>query len=350
MPKLLGFTQSAFDPASRFRFKQYIPYLRDAGWDVIHRPNRPDRQWQSPCKPRLIRGIHYRMGRILMKWNRLSDIKDTGRYDVVFVNRDLAGGGIFFEKRLWRKNRRIVFDYDDAIYLSWNEPAVRWMCSHAAWITTGNEYLAEYARKYNNNVTVIPTVVDMVQYKKKSGPQQDIGRPVRVGWMGSGQSVNATLYPFIRMLARIQKRTGYEFIIISKPKPAPPAPLPWTYWEWSDSNESELAAGLDIGIMPLNDDEFQRGKCGAKLLQYMAAGIPVIASPVGVNREIVRHGITGFLASSEAEWYNALSTLIQDHDLRRRMGSEGRLHCEKNYSLQRWFPELLNIFEKVSRS
>ncbi len=350
MPRLLGFTQSAFDPASRFRFKQYIPYLRDAGWDVIHRPNRPDRQWQSPCKPRLIRGTHYRMGRILMKWNRFFDVKDTGRYDVVFVNRDLAGGGIFFEKRLWRKNQRIVFDYDDAIFTSWNEPAVRWMCSHAAWITTGNEYLAEYARKYNNNVTVIPTVVDMVQYKKRSGAQRDIVRPIRVGWMGSGQSVNATLYPFIRMLARIQKRIGYEFIIISKPKPEPPAPLPWTYWEWNDADESELAAGLDIGIMPLNDDEFQRGKCGAKLLQYMAAGIPVIASPVGVNREIVRHGITGFLAKSEAEWYNALSTLIQDHDLRHRMGSEGRLHCEKNYSLQGWFPELLNIFERVGRS
>ena len=139
MQRLMGFTQSSFDPASRFRFIQFIPHLERSGWQVDFRPNRPDRQWQSPLHPRLLRGLHYRAGRGVMKLNRLRDVAAARHYDAVFVNRDLAGNGLFCERRLHRNNPRFVYDFDDALFVGPNEAAVAWMCAHAAWVTPGNE-------------------------------------------------------------------------------------------------------------------------------------------------------------------------------------------------------------------
>jgi len=123
--------------------------------------------------------------------------------------------------------------------------------------------------------------------------------------------------------------------------------LRWSFVPWRAEDEPHLSKQFDIGIMPLRDDAFQRGKCGLKLLQYMAAGLPTVASPVGVNESIVRHGTTGVHAKTEADWHDALSTLIRDHDLRATMGRAGRQRCEEEYSIRRWLPVLLDILGKV---
>lgn len=134
MPELLAMTNSAFDPASRVRLIQFIPGLERAGWKVDHRPNVPDRQWSSSLPGRWTRAAHYRAGRLRMKWNRWRDVSEAGRFDAVFVNRDLAGRGTVFERRLLSRNPRVVFDFDDAIFLGPNEAAA-----------TGVDVLAEPA-------------------------------------------------------------------------------------------------------------------------------------------------------------------------------------------------------------
>lgn len=348
MSRLLGITQSAFDPASRVRFIQFIPYLEREGWRVSHLPNRPDRQWMSPLHSRILRGMHYRLGRAGMKINRWQDIRRASRYDVVFVNRDLAGNGLFLEKRLWRVNPHIVYDFDDAVFIGPNEYAVRWMCEHAAWVTPGNEYLAQYARRYNEKVTVIPTVIDTEKYHAKSYDDGGSTRPVRVGWSGSDQSIRPTLFAYLPMLAELQSRIDFEFVIISNSRPVlPVANFRWTFCEWRAEEEADLAQKMEIGLMPLKDDEFQRGKCGLKLLQYMAAGLPTVASPVGVNKEITRVGRTGFLATTPQEWGRALEELVQSRALRASMGRAGRSVCEEEYSICRWLPTLISILERV---
>src|SRR5262249_39403693 len=133
-----------------------------------HTPNVPDRRWSSPLPTRVLRAIHHRIGKLRQRWSRWLDVRSAKDFDVVFVNRDLCYRGIFFARRLVRNNPRVVFDFDDAIFLGTNERGNRWMCAHAAHVTPGNEYLAQYARQFNQNVTVIPTVIDTDQYKPRS--------------------------------------------------------------------------------------------------------------------------------------------------------------------------------------
>jgi glycosyltransferase involved in cell wall biosynthesis len=345
MHKLLGFTQSDFDPAARFRFIQLIPYLREAGWDVTHRPNRPDRQWQSQLQGRVARGAHYRAGRRLMKFNRYLDVGDAGEFDVVFTNRDLAGPGLLCERRLYRKNPRIIYDFDDALFVGPNEDSVAWMCAHAAWVTPGNEYLAAFARQHTERVTVIPTIIDTDAYEPRTNGGNG---QVRVGWSGSDQSIGTTLRPRLETLARLQADVDFELVVMTNTRPQLDVPgLRWSFVPWRAENEPQLGNQFDIGIMPLQDDAFQRGKCGLKLLQYMAAGLPTVASPVGVNESILQHGSTGLHARSEAEWNEALGTLVHDHNLRAAMGSAGRKRCVDEYSIRRWLPVLLDILERV---
>jgi len=349
--RLMGMTQSAFDPASRVRFVQFIPLFEDAGWDVLHRPNKPDRQWRSRLPTRLARGMHYRSGRGVMKVRRLADIAASRGVDVVFVNRDLAGGRHFHERLLLRSNARVIFDFDDAIFSGSQraEQRVRWMCEHAAWVTPGNAYLADWARRYNDHVTVIPTVVDTDRYESRQWSAADASRPVRIGWTGSDASIAHTLFPYLETIARAQREFDFEFVIVTNTQPSISTPgFRWTFHPWRAEEEGALGRLFDVCIMPLADNEFQRGKCGLKLLQGMAAGLPTIASPVGVNSEIVQPGKTGFLAQTPDEWHEALGTVARSPEILPALGANGRDRCVREYSLQRWFPEMLSLVERVA--
>ncbi len=347
-PKLMGITQSSFDPASWFRFVQLIPYLEKAGWQVDHRPNRPDRQWQSPLRSPLARALHYRMGRALMRWNRLRDLWDSRPCDAAFINRDLAGEGPLMQKLFRPLVERSVYDFDDAIFVGPRERQVRWMCANSCWVTPGNEYLAKYARRFTDRVTIIPTVIDTDLCRARSYEGAKTEGPVRVGWSGSDQSIGVTLVPNLPMLRALQKQVDFELVVITNTKPELAVPdLRWTFVPWRREDEPLLESKFDIGIMPLVDDAFQKGKCALKLLQYMAAGLPTVASPVGVNAEVVRPGATGMLATTEAEWHQALSRLILDPQARAAQGRGGRDLCVKEYSIRRWLPVLLGILETV---
>ncbi len=350
--KLMGITQSAFDPASRVRFIQYMPLFEDAGWRVSHRPNRPDRQWRSALRGRAARAIHYRGARITMRANRVRDVVEARQFDAVLVNRDLMANEVLFERALLAINQRVIFDFDDAIFLGpRGERLARWMCEHAAWVTPGNDYLAEWARQWTDRVTIVPTVIDTDRYVSREWRDADFDRPMRVGWTGSDSSITGTLFPHLETLARAQKELGFELVIISNSRPSlPVAGLSWTFQPWRAEDEGSLGRMFDVGIMPLVDDRFQRGKCGLKLLQCMAAGLPTIGSPVGVSADIVQDGVTGFLATTVDEWVEALRTLDRSPEMRVAMGRTGRERCEREYSLRRWFPILLELVERVANA
>jgi glycosyltransferase involved in cell wall biosynthesis len=347
--RLMGCTHSSIDPASRFRFLQFVPHLEQAGWRISHRPNFPSRYWEAPAKSPRWRSLQRKWGKRLGRASRRRDLFDAAWYDLVFINRDLWGGEVRWEREMIRRNPRVIFDFDDAIFLGEERRNhIEWVCRHAAWVTAGNERLADFARKVTNRVTVIPSVVDFARYKPS--PHDAAPRRVRVGWMGSDLSIRETLFQYLDMLAGLQRQLDFDFVIVSKPRRELPAGsgLRWHFVEWSPQVEENIGQHFDIGLMPLLDDEYQRGKCGMKILQYMAGAIPVIASPVGVNRNFIEHGRTGFLAGSEAEWYDTLRALTASAALRRELGMNGRVFCDEHYSLRIWLPLLLEIFDRVA--
>lgn len=337
----MAITHGTTDPASRFRIVQYLPFFARAGWNVSHRSKAPD-------------SIHHPILRLLCspwrKWtkarSRRRDIRDSADYDVVFQNRDLLAGKLVWEQLLASRNPRLIFDFDDAIFLGKRRSHVEWLCRNAAWVTAGNEYLAEFARQFTSRVTMVPTVVDTAAYVVRTGSQSP-GRPFRLGWLGSGHSIRETLFPHLEMLAAIQRDVAFEFVVVSSPRPIlPETGLRWTFIEWSPKVETRVAGLFDAGIMPLVDNEFQRGKCGLKLLQYMAAGLPVIASPVGVNREFVPG--RGFLAAGPGEWRTAIERLAADPALCASMGAAGRTYCTAGYDMAAWAPKLITLAESVA--
>ena len=347
--RLIAYVHGVDDPAGRFRIGQYVPYLRQAGWDVALRPRRPAQPWVTPWKNPLLQVAHRRIGGLVRRINRLRDIDAADRFDAVFLNRDLLEGKYVYEERLFQRNPRVVFDFDDAIFLGGKADHIGRICERAAWVTVGNEHLAAFARQFTPRVTVIPTVIDTSLYSADPDRARANTGSVRVGWLGSAQSIAQTLYPHVEMLADLQRELGFEFVIISKPRPEPPRHgLRWTYVEWSPLVETRIADHFDIGIMPLLDEPFQRGKCGCKLLQYMAAGLPAVASPVGINEPLVGGGERGLAATNPAEWRKALSALMDNADLRDRLGCAGRQFVTEQYSVHHWFPELLSVIEQVS--
>ncbi|MCW5980207.1 MAG: glycosyltransferase family 4 protein [Bryobacteraceae bacterium] len=345
--RLIAYTHGWDHPACRFRIRQYIPLLEKAGWTVSVRPQRPEQPRLSPFRTPLARTLHQRLRLALRRLLRDWDIAAARRYDAVFLNRDLLGGNIRLEKRLMEINSRVIFDFDDAIFLGRREAHVAEVCRRAAWVTVGNEYLASFARRHSERVTVLPTVVDVNSYEM-SAPGGRRDAPARVGWLGSDRSIRETLFPYLGMLARLQAELGFDFVIVSAPRPHLPEPgLRWRFVEWNPTLETQAARLFDIGVMPLVDNEFQRGKCGCKILQYMAAGLPVVASPVGLNAELIGRDERGFLADSLEAWKAAIGALSRDEALRRRIGAAGRAFVERRYSLRAWFPTLLDALERV---
>jgi glycosyltransferase involved in cell wall biosynthesis len=350
--RLIAFTHGREDPSARFRLAQFIPHFERAGWQVSHRTNHPERPWQSPYTLPPMRWVHQRAGVVQRRLWRRWDIRRAAAFDVAFVNRDLLEGRVAYEAALLHHNPKVIFDFDDAIHLGAKEAHVAWICKRAAWVTAGNHLLAEVARRYTDRVSVLPTVVDTGTYvragsRSEEGPFDCAqGRPLRVGWLGSDLSIRETLCPFVETLARLQAAIGFDVVVISKPRPTlPDVGLTWRFIEWSPEVETRIADLFDVGIMPLQDDAFQRGKCGCKLLQYMAAGLPAIASPVGINTRLLDEG-RGSLARGLDEWGDALMR-VRDRSVREALGAAGRAFVEREYSLNVWFPRLLEVVECV---
>jgi glycosyltransferase involved in cell wall biosynthesis len=207
----------------------------------------------------------------------------------------------------------------------------------------GNSYLADYARQYNENVTIVPTTIDTDKYLFESPPEKD--GHLTIGWSGSFSTVQH-LDTVREALQELAKRKAFRLRVIGTPNYELPGvdveSLPWR----SETEISDLKP-IDIGIMPLPDDRWSKGKCGLKALQYMALGIPTVCSPVGVNSVIIQDGENGYIADGVDDWVAKLESLLQDGELRKRLGRAGREVVEREYSARSQAPRVLEIFRSV---
>ena len=212
-------------------------------------------------------------------------------------------------------------------------------------VIAGNDYLASYAERYNRSVTTIPTCVDTDRFVPRADGARTATPPV-IGWIGS-----PTTAIYIADLAPVLRRVAETDAFVARISGAgAPIEMPGVRMEnarWSLDDEVRLFNTCDIGVYPLTDDEWSRGKCGFKAIQFMACGVPVVASAVGVNREIIQDGVNGFLASGEAEWVDKIRRLLNDATLRRRMAEAGRRTVERSYSLHVHAPALASTLRNV---
>ena len=289
---------------------------------------------------------------------RVSQLRQAGQADLLWLEKEaLLWLPWTIERALIPTGIPLVVDYDDAVFHRYDMhrfSVIRRLLGRkldrlmgsAALITAGNRYLADRAKAAGaRRIEIVPTVVDLNAYTQRPVPVPT--QPPSIGWIGTPSTWTEYMLPMMPLLTQVAEGRGARIAVVGAGRTAEAHPLldnlPWT----EDSEVTRIHA-MDIGIMPLTDTPWARGKCGYKLIQYMACGLPVIASPVGVNAEIVEHGVNGFLASSEAEWTEALRTLLSDPALRARMGEAGRRKVERNYSLQVWGPRVAKMLRDAA--
>ena len=330
-------------PSQRFRFEQYVEYLKENGLETTFSPILTQDEYLAMYLPGGSGRKALIAGRGVLR--RLREVFTVADYDIVMVQREaMQLGTAAFEAAAARSSAKLVFDFDDAIWLPDASPAnqrfawlkrpgkVSKIISYSDLVLAGNRYLAEYARQFNQNVRVVPTTIDTAQYTRPD-VEKDPSK-ICIGWSGSVTTVKhfELAVPFLR---RIKDRfgDGVYFKVIGDPAYRNDElgirGVPWR----AESEVADLAE-LDIGIMPLPDEPWARGKCGLKGLQYMGIELPTIMSPVGVNEEIVTDGENGFLASTQDEWVDKLGRLIGSVELRRRLGAAARKTVVERYSVE----------------
>ena len=342
-------------PGQRFRFEQYLDYLEKHGfnYNISYLISEKDD------------ASFYASGKLLKKigivlkstWQRIQDLRAARDHDLVFIYREAHMLGFtWFEKRLKRNGSKIILDFDDSIWLNdtsdGNRP-LAWLkkpsktaeilrLSDIAFV--GNDFLAAYARRFNQDVHVVPTTLDTTYFTPRA---KESDMSVCIGWTGSSTTLKH-LREALPVLRELRRKFGEKvsFRVISN-KPLE-ADLPGLEnIQWNKETEVSDLYPIDIGIMPLPDDEWARGKCGFKGLQYMALEIPAVMSPVGVNKQIIQDGINGFLAGNQQEWIDKISLLIESKALREKLGKAGRQTVLDRYSFESQKDRYVQLFNRV---
>lgn len=343
-------------PGQRFRFEQYFEFLGQHGFEcelsfIISAEDdkllyRKGHYWEKY-------GIHRRAVA-----KRKADAKRANDFDIIFIFREaLITRSTRFEKLFRKSKAKIVFDFDDAIWkldvsdanrmfsFMKNPGKTSEIIAMSDLIFAGNHYLAEYAGKFNKNVSIVPTTIDTAEYLPVAHAKNP-GKLI-IGWSGSITTIKHFEFalPFLRIL---KNKFGdkLEIKVIGDGNYVNEE-LGIKGIGWNKENEIKELSTFDIGIMPLPDDEWANGKCGLKGLQYMALNIPTLMSPVGVNAQIVENGVNGFLPKNTEEWVSNIETLIADPELRIRMGNAARKTVEKKYSVEAWKEKYVELFEKL---
>jgi glycosyltransferase involved in cell wall biosynthesis len=356
---ILAVVQYGYDaaPAQRYRIEEWQPLLEsNHGIDITYTPFIHRSAYEVFIKPgHVARKVAATVGGVA---RRLFDVARARKWDCVYILREAAAIGPALFEPLFASRIPYVFDFDDAIFLPQVSSAnrtfaftksfrkVSTICRLAAHVTAGNEYLASWARQRNDKVTVIPTTVDTDRYIPRPRPANDI--PV-IGWSGS-LSTAVYLRELREVFSRLAETHRFRLRIMGAPDFEPPSGVDTDLVAWTSESEIDQLSMMDIGLMPLPDDAWARGKCGLKALLHMSLAEPVVCSPIGVNSEIVNHGVNGFLASTPAEWLARLRELLDSAELRRGLGTAGRETILERYSARSQVPRLAEIFRSVIRS
>lgn len=340
--------------SSRVRFYQYIPYLEAAGIYIDRAPLLNDRYiaginaGQKVPGPLILGSYVKRLGKMIR----------TLGYDLIWIEKEVFPYFLPLAEGLFRfLGIPYVVDYDDATYLQYKwhrdifvrtllKNKIERVMRHARVVIVGNRHLKEFAVAAGvENIEILPSVVDLERYRCQRS--DGLGK-VTIGWIGSPHTAKY-LCEIAGLLNDLQIKDKAHIVLIGM-NSSQFKEIRGTRYAWTEADETYLLNKIDIGIMPLKDGPWERGKCGYKLIQYMACGKPVVASPVGINKEIVRDGDNGFLASDSAQWAQALAVLCEDPGMRLAMGSTGRKDVEEKYSLQATAPRLIRILNAAGAS
>ena len=345
-------------PGQRFRFEQYLNYLKKNNYDIeiSYLLSADDEK------------VFYSKNKIFLKFFlllkmlffRLKDVKKSKYYDIVFIYREAFPlGSYFIEKLISKNNKNIIFDFDDSIHLEKvsdgnkrfkflkNPNKIKEIIALSSLTIVGNKFLKNFAYQHSENVKIFPTTIDTELYNPSNYKVERKFKEICIGWSGSFSTVEhfETVIPILKKIKKkykdkiIFKLIGDENYINKS--------LNLKGIRWCKENEIEDLLNIDIGIMPLKNNNWEKGKCGLKGLQYMALNIPTIMSNVGVNSEIIDDGINGFLASSDDEWFHKLSILIEDKILREKIGNHGRVTVKEKYSLNANKENYLSFFNEI---
>jgi hypothetical protein len=333
MMKVLFLTQTCeLGPSSRYRVYQLLPWLQKLGVECEVSPAIDEALYHRLYWDRSGRAA--RLAAFSATWRRRRhDLVRVRDFDVVFVQKGVFPGLYSGFEKKFAARKPLVFDFDDAIWLPrvggqrvlqalHREAAVQDILRRAAAVIAGNNFLAEYASRFNKTVMVVPSSIPLENY-----PQAPNSR--LVGWIGS-----RTTLPYLKPLKPAFEMLGITPRVIASGNPAQLG-FETEFRPWRLETELSELSQIGIGIAPLPDTPWERGKCGVKILQYMACGIPVVASPVGVAPLIITHGVNGFLATHIEDWTPALHSLMTDAKLRQRLGAAGRTTVEKRFRVER---------------
>lgn len=360
-PQLLFLTKyTALNAAVRYRAWQYRPFLEQAGFECTLVPLFPSkylhRLYGANSRRQALLGMVPLVSLALARrWWFVT--RDLSRYDVVFLQYEaLPYLPLFVERVLFGNNTNVVVDYDDAVHLTYQQhrnPAVRRLLgaklpgivAHSRQVIVANSNLADWASRFNPNVTIIPNSLDLSLYSPRVEPLTAPSQPV-IGWIGTPVTA-----PYLQALSRplraLRERHDFVLKVIGAPSFTMEG-VDVRAIAWDESSEVDELRSCDIGIMPLPDDPWARGKSALKLIQYLAVGVAAVASPVGANREVLRDGENGFLALTEDEWVDRLETLIVNPLLRERVARAGRQTAERRFSLHTNAPRFVDTMHRAA--
>jgi len=346
-------------PATRYRAYLYFPFLKDEGIEYkaysIFSDTLTRKMINSSTFSRLQRIIYYIQFSIERIIRGLKAIKMAGKFDIVFLQRVTFPFGM--EKLLKERNKNIIFDIDDAIYLPDSEEnslvellkkyikkkEVISILRVARCVIAENNYIKSFVEGYCKKVYLIIGPIDTA----KNFPREYKLSPgiITIGWIGTPSTA-----VYLKMLDSVFKKLAERYKIKIRLISAGPYFISGVLVEnisWDEKAEVSELHKFDIGVMPMPDNEWTRGKVGCKMLQYMANGIPSVVSYTPTTAEVIEDGINGFLADSEEEWVKKLSILIEDFQLRERIGLNGRKSAEENYSVNIGVRKFIGIIKNV---
>ena len=337
--------------SSRIRFLQYLPFLEQQGFTFRVQPLLSNDYVRS-----LYGGPRVGIGNIVRAYGRrLWALQRRMRYDVIWLEKEALPWLPTWAEIARLQGLPYVVDYDDAWFHRyenhWSSPLlghkIDKVMQVAQTVVAGNDYLARRARQAGaRKVEIVPTAIDLARYPEPSTAPPGPG--MTVGWIGIPLNAHylSIVEPALRAAAAV---TPIKLHVVGATVPTELGGIPAESFPWTEDSEIARISAFDVGIMPLHDTPWERGKCAYKLLQVMAAGKPVIASPVGANVQVVQHGVNGFLANSAEEWGQAVRTLAGDPGLRQRMGAEARRTVEDRYSAAIVAPRLAEILKQAAQ-
>ncbi|MFA6074743.1 MAG: glycosyltransferase [Negativicutes bacterium] len=338
--KVAAFTGNNRQPSSRFRVRQYIRPLKNENVEMTDFSCRsgvyaPENKYLRPIWGVANLAEHF-----------VAAVR-SHRYDVTLLNREFLATYYTLE---WLTKAPRVFDIDDAIYTHRRGGGfVDKLLQISSAVICGHEYLAEYCRRINHNVYIVPTSVDVKRFipSVKTATSGKI-----IGWSGqqNGLQYVYAIEDGLKKVLAANKNAKLRIVCDKAPKFRSIPDEQLEYFKWTANDEVQLLQQMDIGLMPLTDNEFSRGKCSFKMLTYMACGVPVVVSPVGMNLEVMCDGEAGFFANTDLDWYDRITTLLKDDKLSAVCGVRGREIVEQRFSVQINAKKIAAILRSVSNN